>query len=75
MKFLKQMLSEGGSEPSTKRVLYALSVASVLAFCAGVVVKAGELNPMVVDLLKTCVYATAGAYGVSRFAERKETPE
>jgi hypothetical protein len=47
-------------------------VASVLAFCAGVVVKAGELNPMVVDLLKTCVYATAGAYGVSRFAEKKE---
>ncbi len=72
MKFFKAMLSEGGGEPSTKRTLYALSIAAVLAFCAGVVVKAGELNPMVVDLLKTCVYATAGAYGVSRFAEKKE---
>ena len=75
MKFLKQMLSDGGGDPSTKRVLYALAVVSVIAFCAGVTIKAGELNPMVVDLLKTCVYATAGAYGVSRFAERKETPE
>lgn len=75
MKFFKTMLSEGGGELSTKRVLYALSIASVLAFCAGATIKAGELNPFVVDLLKTCVWATAGAYGVSRFAEKKEVPE
>ena len=69
--FVQKMLSEPGTqEPSSKRVLFTLAVVCTLSFVGGYIYRA-TLDQTVADLLKFVVGATAGAYGVARFAEKK----
>lgn len=72
--WLGRMLSEPDGTPSTKRVLFALSVVACLAFVAGYLLKKG-LDQQVVDLAKSVLFTTGGAYGVGRFAENKPKEE
>lgn len=72
--WIGKMLSESDGTPSTKRFLFAVAVLSCLAFVAGYLLKKG-LDQGVIDLAKTVLYTTGGAYGVGRFAEGKTKEE
>jgi hypothetical protein len=68
--FFVKMLSEPGTgEPSSKRVLFTLAIVCTLSFAGGSIWRT-SLDATVADLLKFIVGATAGAYGVARFAEK-----
>lgn len=69
--WIGKMLSEADGTPSTKRMLFVLAVVSCLAFVAGYLLKK-NLDQNVVDLAKTILYTTGGAYGLGRYAEQKD---
>ena len=72
LKWLKAALSEPGTgEPSSKRLLFTLAVVCCLSFSGGAIWAAKGMDNVVSELLKAVLYATAGAYGVARFAESK----
>ena len=69
--WISRALSEGDGSPSIKRVLFALSVIACLAFIAGYLIKHG-LDEHAIDLAKTTLFTTGGAYTVGRIAETKD---
>jgi len=66
--WIGRAFSEPDGTPSTKRILFGLSVAWSLGLCLGGL-RRGGLTPEVVDLAKATIYATAGGYTIARFAE------
>lgn len=69
--FISKTFREPDGTPSSKRILYGLVVVYTLGLVTGVMEANGmKLDPQVVDLLKTLIYATGGTYAASRFAEK-----
>jgi len=66
--------SEPNGTPSSKRILFAFVVVSTISFCGGAYKKEG-MTGQIVDLLKTALYVTGGAYVGGRFAESNKTQE
>ena len=71
MAWVGKALSEENGSPSTKRILFALVTLYSLGIVTGIAAIAKSLSPECLDLLKTLIYATGGAYAVGRFAEGK----
>ena len=69
--WLLKMLSEPDGTPSSRRILFALSVVACLTFCAGYLVKKG-MDDKLVDLAKTVLYTTGGSTTIGKFAEGKK---
>lgn len=67
--WLQRTLCEADGTPSSRRVLFAMSVAWGLGIATGLQVK-GHIDASV-DLAKSIVWATAGAVAVGKFAEAK----
>jgi hypothetical protein len=68
-RFLSGSLSETDGTPSSKRLLFFLSVAASLGFCAFDVIKHGGLNPQVIDLAKFVLGVTGAANVASRISD------
>jgi fumarate reductase subunit D len=69
--WIAKMMSEGDGSPSTKRILFVVSVLACLVFCAVHVVMHG-LESNTIDLAKGVLFTTGGAYTAGRFAEATE---
>lgn len=67
MNWILRTLSESDGTPSSRRVMFALSVCWALGLATGLMVR-GQVDP-VVKIAETCVWATAGAVTVGKFAE------
>jgi hypothetical protein len=73
-KWISRAFCEGDGSPSAKRLLFALTLLFVLGVCTGEIVARRSITPSAVDLLKTAMYVTGGAYVGGRFAECADKP-
>jgi hypothetical protein len=71
LSWISRALSEGDGSPSIKRLLFAVTVVASLAFIAGYLISHG-LDANAIDLAKTTLLTTGGAYTAGRFAESRE---
>jgi hypothetical protein len=64
--WIAKMLSEADGKPSVKRICLLLAVSN----CIGIGIALLARPELSLDLAKTLLITTAGAYGVTRFAEK-----
>ena len=67
--FLQGVFSEPDGTPSSRRILFATAVAFALGLVTAAFYVKQTLSIEMVDIIKTCLYATAGALGIGKFAE------
>lgn len=73
-RWIANAFSETDGTPSSKRLLFAFVVIATVSFCGGAYKKEG-MTSQIVDLLKTALYVTGGAYVGGRFAESNRPQE
>ena len=71
--WLSKMLSEANGNPSTKRVVFTVSVLVVLGYVGVSIFRRFQIDENAKDLCKFIVGATSAAYGIGRCAEAHET--
>ena len=67
--WLGKAFSEPDGSPSSRRILFAIAVAYALGLATAALSFTRTLTPEIVSVLETCIWATAAALGVGKFAE------
>ena len=69
--YLGRVFSDSNGTPSSRRILFGVTVAHVLGLALGAICVQRKLTPEVVDLLKTALWVTGGTVGVGKIFEEK----